>query len=115
MGASIGSKRRDENLLSITNNKNPNTIFPCLRNDDAILKERVKIETEICKSHFLFKKVIGKGQFGLVWLAQKLHTNVDVVIKVMDKTIIFNKRCVDTVMLELDLMTQLMHPLLANL
>jgi serine/threonine protein kinase len=33
----------------------------------------------------------------------------------MDKAIIFNKRCVDTVMNELKLMTELMHPFISNL
>jgi serine/threonine protein kinase len=63
----------------------------------------------------VFKKVIGKGQFGFVWLALKLPEDTPMVVKVMDKAIIFNKRCVDTVMNELKLMTELMHPFISNL
>lgn len=70
---------------------------------------------EISKSHFMFKRILGHGQFGPIWLAEKLPLRELMVVKVMDKCEVYNRRCVDTVLNEQKLLSELMHPFLGNL
>lgn len=58
----------------------------------------------------MFKNVIGKGSFGYVWKAEKRLTKIPYAIRVMDKSKIFNKRCVDTIINELELLSTMKHP-----
>ena len=101
--------------IPITSPENPNTILPCFRHNNKSLSMRIASDQEVCKSHFVFRKIVGKGQFGFVWKVFKLPEHIDYALKVMDKTQIYNKRCVDTVMNELALLRELMHPFLVNI
>ena len=81
---------------------NPKTIFPIFRMDDKILGFKIEKNAagEISKSHFIFKEIIGKGQFGMIWLVTKLPEMTNLVIKIIDKCDMYNKRCVETILNE---------------
>lgn len=93
---------------------NPNSLF-LFRETNKIITQRVVGEKGIDKSNFVFKKVIGKSQFGTVWLVNKLPEMDQMVMKVMDKNDIYRKRCVDTVLNERQLLSELMHPFMGNM
>ena len=61
------------------------------------------------------KHVLGKGSFGFVWKAEKKSNKFPFAVKVMDKSEIYNKRCVDTVMNEMKLLSTLKHPFIVNM
>ena len=105
------------NPIPIKHPLNPNSIFTCYRKNSLILGQKLEngAAGEISKSHFLFKRILAHGQFGPVWLAEKLPTREEYVVKVMTKTLIYNRRCVDTVMNEQKLLSELMHPTIGNL
>jgi len=103
--------------IPLFHQSNPNSIVPCFRNNARIMSEKLDhgAAGEISKSHFMFKRILGYGQFGPIWLAEKLPLRELMVVKVMDKCEIYHRRCVDTVLNEQKLLTELMHPFLGNL
>lgn len=123
----MGNTQQFDNQAKVYNPANPaipynhplntNSIFPCYRKNSLILGQKLEhgAAGEISKSHFLFKRILAHGQFGPVWLAEKYPSREEFVVKVMSKTLIYNRRCVDTVMNEQKLLSELMHPTIGNL
>ena len=99
----------------ISDPMNPNTIFTFLRKTNRIISQRVIDQPGVNKSNFIFKKVIGKSQFGTVWLVNKIPECEPLVMKVMEKNEIYRRRCVDTVLNERILLSELHHPYIGNI
>ena len=78
---------------------NPNAPLPLFRSDSRILLQKLKngAAGEISRSHFVFKNILAQGQFGPVWLVEKLPEGEQMVMKIMDKCMAYNRRCVDTI------------------
>jgi serine/threonine protein kinase len=96
---------------------NPNSIFPVLRMTNRILSLKMKkgAAGDISRSHFIFSKLLAEGQFGPVYLVEKLPDKEKMVMKIISKCKAYNRRCVDTVINEFQVLTQLMHPFMCNL
>jgi serine/threonine protein kinase len=96
---------------------NPNSIVPMLRMTNRILtlKLRNGAAGDISRSHFIFKTMLAQGQFGPVWLVEKLPDREKMVLKIIDKCKAYNRRCVDSSINEYQILTQLMHPFMCNL
>ena len=67
------------------------------------------------KSNFKIIYVIGKGGFGKVWKVQMKKTGKIYAMKEMYKTKIINKKSINSVMNERELLSQLSHPFLVNM
>lgn len=67
------------------------------------------------KSSFRPYYVIGKGGFGKVWKVQMKKSGKIYAMKEMYKTKIINKKSINSVMNEKELLSKLNHPLLVNM
>jgi len=66
-------------------------------------------------SDFRLDKIIGSGGFSEVWKATYMKTNREFAIKLMHKSRIVRKNCVSSVFNELQLLSILKHPFIANM
>ena len=70
----------------------------------------INIATNIAKSNFDYKHVIGRGGFGQVWKVEYKKTGKTYAMKEMSKARIITKKSVNSVMNERKLLAQLKHP-----
>ena len=89
-----------ENLVGQTDKKkfkmsynpmNPNTLIPFYADKNKIISQRVIEYSQVEKSNFIFRKVIGRSQFGTIWLVDKIPEIEPMVVKVMEKTEIYRR------------------------
>ena len=71
--------------------------------------------TAINKNHFKFHNVIGKGGFGRVWKIERRKFKSSYAMKEMSKARIVNKKSVQSIINEKQLLSQLKHPFLINM
>ena len=82
----------DKKKLKVTiNPMNPNTLIPFYADKNKIISQRVIEYTQVEKSNFIFRKVIGRSQFGTIWLVDKIPEIEPMVVKVMEKTEIYRR------------------------
>jgi serine/threonine protein kinase len=94
---------------------NPNTALPILRETNKILNQRLVTGAKKTKANFRYVKQIANGQYGPVWLVERLPNREPMVVKEMSKLTVYRKQAVDTVLNEQRLLTELMSPFLGNL
>ena len=82
----------DKKKFKVTiNPMNPNTLIPFYADKNKIISQRVIEYTQVEKSNFIFRKVIGRSQFGTIWLVDKIPEIEPMVVKVMEKTEIYRR------------------------
>lgn len=69
----------------------------------------------ICKSHFKFQFVIGKGGYGKVWKVKMKKNREAFAMKEMSKTKVISKKSVASVINERRLLSQLKHKFIVNM
>lgn len=94
---------------------NPNTLLPVLRETNKILNQRLVEGTKKSKANFRFMHQMACGQYGPIWLVERLPDREPLVIKEMRKVTIYRKQAVDSVLNEQRLLTELMSPFIGNL
>ena len=67
------------------------------------------------KTNFIFREQIAKGQYGPIWLVERMPDREKLVIKEMSKLDIYRLHAVDTVINEQRLMQEMMSPFLGNM
>ncbi|CAD8144458.1 unnamed protein product [Paramecium pentaurelia] len=72
-------------------------------------------QTVIAISNFTQKSVIGKGGFGKVWMVENKKSKSLYAMKIMSKAKIIAKKSVQSVMNELQLLSQLKHNFIINM
>ncbi|CAD8059441.1 unnamed protein product [Paramecium sonneborni] len=72
-------------------------------------------QTVISISNFTQKNVIGKGGFGKVWMVENKKSKSLYAMKIMSKAKIIAKKSVQSVMNELQLLSQLKHNFIINM
>ena len=73
------------------NPMNPNTLIPFYADKNKIISQRVIEYSQVEKSNFIFRKVIGRSKFGTIWLVDKIPEIEPMVVKVMEKTEIYRR------------------------
>lgn len=94
---------------------NPNSALPFLRETNKILNQRVLDGARKTKANFRYEKQIANGQYGPIWLVEKLPERLPMVIKQISKLAAYRKQAVDSVLNEQRLLTELMSPFIGNI
>ena len=81
----------------------------------AEINPSLKKVTTVSTSQFIFINVIGKGGIGKVWKVQPYKPRVIMAMKQMSKAKIIEKKMVDNVIQEKDLLSILYHPFIVNM
>ena len=78
-----------ENRKSIKRDPLNPVNYPCMRDNKGIISQRQIGCTEIDVQNFIFKQTIGRSRYGSVWLVEKMPEMELMVLKVMEKAIIY--------------------------